>query len=120
SVLTEMTRNFAGENSAAYKAMFALQKIFAAAMIIANTEIAAAKAPAELTVLGGLAAATVIRATGYASAGMVAGMGLAGMAHDGIDSVPMDGTWNLKKGERVSTSETSAKLDKTLDNVQRS
>ena len=119
NVLGDLTKNFAGENSAAYKAMFAIQKIFAAAMIIANTEIAAAKAPAELTVLGGLAAAQVIRATGYASAGMVAGMGLAGMAHDGINSVPQDGTWLLKKGERVSTAETSAKLDRTLEDVSK-
>lgn len=119
AIMGQMTENFAGKNSAAYKAIFAMQQIFAAAMIIANTEIAASKAPAELTVLGGLAAATVIRATGYASAGMVAGMGLAGMAHDGMESIPQDGTWLLKKGERVSTAETSAKLDKTLDDVSK-
>ena len=34
-------------------------------------------------------------------------------------SVPEDGTWNLKKGERVTTAETSAKLDATLDQVSR-
>jgi hypothetical protein len=39
------------------------------------------------------------------------------MAHDGIDSVPETGTWLLQKGERVTTAETSAKLDKTLDSV---
>lgn len=39
--------------------------------------------------------------------------------HDGIDYVPADGTWNLKKGERVTTAETSAKLDRTLDQVSR-
>ena len=119
SVLGDMTENFASKNSAAYKALFAIQKIFAAAMIIANTEIAAAKAPAEMTVLGGIPMAAMIRATGYASATMVAGMGLAGMAHDGIDSIPQDGTWLLKKGERVSTAETSAKLDKTLESVSK-
>lgn len=114
----EIAKNFAGESSMAYKAMFALQKIFAAAMIIANTEIAASKAGAELGIFG-LPLAAVIRATGYANAGMVAGMGLAGMAHDGIDSVPETGSWLLKKGERVTTSETSAKLDRTLENVSR-
>lgn len=87
-------------------------------MIIANTEIAASKAGAELGIFG-LPLAAVIRATGYANAGMVAGMGLAGMAHDGIDSVPETGSWLLKKGERVTTSETSAKLDRTLENVSR-
>ena len=39
------------------------------------------------------------------------------MAHDGIDSIPEDGTWFLQKGERVTTAETSAKLDRTLDQV---
>jgi hypothetical protein len=33
-------------------------------------------------------------------------------------SVPTSGTWNLEKGERVTTAETSAKLDATLDRVQ--
>ncbi|MNF97474.1 hypothetical protein D3C84_803030 [compost metagenome] len=33
-------------------------------------------------------------------------------------SIPEDGTWNLKKGERVTTAETSAKLDDTLDRVR--
>jgi lambda family phage tail tape measure protein len=43
---------------------------------------------------------------------------LLGMAHDGIDSVPQTGTWLLQKGERVTTAETSAKLDKTLEQVR--
>ena len=47
------------------------------------------------------------------------GSALDGQAHDGIDYVPADGTWNLKKGERVTTAETSAKLDRTLERVQR-
>ena len=42
---------------------------------------------------------------------------LEAQAHDGIDSIPADGTWNLRKGERVVTPETSAKLDRTLDDV---
>ncbi|TLX69840.1 phage tail tape measure protein [Pseudomonas nicosulfuronedens] len=42
----------------------------------------------------------------------------AGMAHDGIDAVPETGTWLLQKGERVTTAETSAKLDRTLERVQ--
>ena len=42
---------------------------------------------------------------------------LVGMAHNGIDSVPQTGTWLLEKGERVTTAQTSAKLDQTLDQM---
>ncbi len=48
----------------------------------------------------------------------VSGAALAGMAHDGIDSVPKTGTWLLEKGERVTTADTSAKLDATLARVE--
>ena len=41
----------------------------------------------------------------------------SGMAHDGIMSVPKTGTWLLEKGERVTTAETSAKMDRTLDAI---
>lgn len=50
--------------------------------------------------------------------GAVASLSLAGMAHEGIDSIPATGTWLLEKGERVTTAETSAKLDKTLSDIQ--
>jgi len=43
---------------------------------------------------------------------------IKGMAHDGIDKIPQTGTWLLEKGERVTTAKTSAKLDKTLDNIK--
>jgi hypothetical protein len=51
-------------------------------------------------------------------AAAVQGLAMAGMAHDGIDSVPQTGTWLLEKGERVTTAETSAKLDATLAKIQ--
>ena len=41
-----------------------------------------------------------------------------GMAHDGIDSIPKTGTWILEKGERVTTAETSARLDRTLSRIE--
>lgn len=88
--------------------------------IIASTHSAAMGAYDALSwiylvgpVLGAAAAGTV-----YA-AGATAAAGVAGLAHDGIDSIPEDGTWLLEKGERVTTAETSAKLDRTLENIQR-
>ncbi|MBS3670202.1 hypothetical protein [Vreelandella boliviensis] len=51
-------------------------------------------------------------------AASVSAAALAGMAHDGIDSIPETGTWLLEKGERVTTADTSAKLDATLARVE--
>lgn len=66
-----------------------------------------AVAPAQATAA---AAAAGVLMLGVSSA-------LSGQAHDGIDSVPETGTWLLQKGERVTTAQTSAKLDATLDRV---
>jgi hypothetical protein len=44
----------------------------------------------------------------------VAGSGLAGMAHSGMTSIPEDGTWLLKKNERVVDSETNKDLKNFL------
>lgn len=67
-----------------------------------------------------IAPGAAIAATAAAGVMMTAvGSALDGQAHDGIDYVPADGTWNLKKGERVTTAETSAKLDRTLDRVSK-
>ena len=61
------------------------------------------------------AAATAVTAP---MAAAVSAIALSGMAHDGIDSVPNDGTWLLQKGERVTTAETSAKLDGVLEDIR--
>jgi len=65
---------------------------------------------------GAAVAATAITAPMAAAVGTLA---LSGMAHEGMDSIPKTGTWLLEKGERVTTAETSAKLDSTLDKVGR-
>lgn len=112
--LAGMARTFAGENSGIYKTMFAVQKAAAIAqsMVAIQTGIALAAAnpfPANLAAMASVAAAT---------ASIVGNIGAIGMAHDGIDSIPETGTWILEKGERVTTAETSAKLDKTLSDIQ--
>lgn len=111
----DMVGKIAGEQSGAYKVLFLAQKAFAVASIIMNAQIAAAKAPAEMTVLGGIPVGAALLAAGYANAGMVAGMALAGMAHDGIDSIPKDGTWLLQKGERVVDGRTNRDLKDFLN-----
>ncbi len=80
---SDMVGKIAGEQSGAYKALFIAQKAFAVASIIMNAQIAAAKAPAELTVLGGIPVGAALLAAGYANAAMVGGMALAGFSSGG-------------------------------------
>jgi len=67
-----------------------------------------------------MAAAIAATAPLAATVATAATSGLVGMAHEGLDVVPKTGTWLLEKGERVTTAETSAKLDRTLEEVNRS
>jgi len=67
------------ERTALGKALFLATKALAVAEILINTEVAAAKAGAQLGIFG-VPMATLIRAQGYASAGMVAGMAVADVA----------------------------------------
>ncbi|HEY0289883.1 MAG TPA: phage tail tape measure protein [Pseudomonas sp.] len=99
----------------------------AALGLIANAQAASFAAQvnayastAAIPVFGPALAPAAALTAAVATAPMVAGVAsaaLSGMAHDGIDSVPETGTWLLQKGERVTTAETSAKLDRTLDRV---
>ncbi|ATW62311.1 tail length tape measure protein [Pseudomonas phage Psp6] len=100
----------------------------AATQLIANAQatsfqasLAAFASTAAIPIVGPLLAPGAAAAAAAATAPMVAGVAsasLAGMAHDGIDSVPQDGTWLLQKGERVTTGQTSAKLDSTLNDIR--
>src|SRR5690625_1444728 len=112
-----LAEQFAGEQSGIARAMFAVSKAFAIADAIVKIQqgIASAAAlqfPANIPAMASVAAAT----TGIVST--IQSTQMQGMAHDGIDSVPKTGTWLLEKGERVVTSETSAKLDRKLDMIQ--
>ncbi|WP_278929748.1 phage tail tape measure protein [Pseudomonas qingdaonensis] len=74
---------------------------------------------AAIPIVGPLAApAAAASALGTAGSFMSTISSVAGMAHDGIDAIPETGTWLLQKGERVTTAQTSAKLDRTLDDVR--
>ncbi|WP_447576833.1 hypothetical protein [Vibrio parahaemolyticus] len=53
--------------------------------------------------IAGVGQATAIRALAAASAGLIMGRAIAGMAHDGISEIPGRGQWLLNKGERVYT-----------------
>lgn len=70
------------EATALQKAAFIAQKALSVASIIMYTEVAAIRAGAELGPFG-LPLAAMIRATGYASAGMVAAMAIGDLATGG-------------------------------------
>ncbi|WP_249975711.1 hypothetical protein [Vreelandella olivaria] len=115
--MADITKQFAGEQSGIYQAMFAAEKAFAIAssIIAIQKGIASAAAipfPANIPAMASVAAATA----GIVST--IQGTGLTGMAHDGMDYVPETGTWLLEKGEKVTTASTSAKLDATLARVE--
>lgn len=100
----------------------------ASTALIANAQatafqasLAAFASTAAIPIVGPLLAPAAAASAAAFAAPLVAGVAtasLAGMAHDGIDAVPQTGTWLLQKGERVTTAQTSAKLDKTLDSMK--
>ncbi|MDT4843333.1 hypothetical protein FQZ97_772630 [compost metagenome] len=112
--LAEMARTYAGESSGIYRALFAVEKGIAIARAAIAIQEGIALAAANPFPLNLAAMASVAAATGS----LVGNIAAIGQAHDGIMSVPKSGTWNLEKGERVTTAETSAKLDATLERVQ--
>jgi len=67
------------------------------------------------------AAAATAATTPFATAAVAsAASSISGMAHDGISSVPSEGTWLLNKGERVYTNDSAKQLDQMYQNSQQS
>ncbi len=64
-----------------------------------------------------MGAAVAITAPMAASVAALAAAGVAGQAHNGISSVPGEGTWLLDKGERVYTNESANKLDQMYGQI---
>lgn len=113
----DMLTQMGQEGSTAYKVLFLASKAASIAQAIVSTEVAAAKA-LELGPIMGIPAASLIRGLGYASVGMIAATSLTGMAHDGIDNIPREGTWLLDQGERVVDRRTNGDLKNYLANAQ--
>ncbi|WP_375294014.1 phage tail length tape measure family protein [Klebsiella oxytoca] len=86
-----------------------------------QAQLAAYASTAAIPIVGpAMAPAALTAAIGVTEplVAAISGLALSGMAHDGIDKIPETGTWLLKKGERVTTAGTSAKLDSTLEQVR--
>ena len=115
--LAEILKNSQGEQSSAYRAMFAVSKAFAVADATMNAYNAISKAWASAPFPANLAAVAMTAPAVFGVVSAIQGSSLKGMAHDGIDAVPETGTWLLEKGERVTTANTSARLDSTLARI---
>lgn len=112
-------RSLFGEQSRAYRLIFALEKGMAIARIILANKTALAQAWASAPFPANLGAvAKVALESGALVSAVNAIKPVIGQAHDGIMSVPKSGTWNLEKGERVLPKHTAQNLDRTLNNLQ--
>ena len=111
--IADMFRETAGESSAAYKTMFLASRSAAIAQATISTLVAANKAR-EIGEPYGETAASIVMGLGMANVGLIAAQTISGMAHDGIDSIPREGTWLLDKGERVVDARTNADLKNYL------
>jgi len=107
SGLAGLTKSFFGEQSAAHRLMFGIEKGFAIAQSALAIQQAVAKAmsvgfPANLPLIGAAVAqgANIMSNISSITAPV-------GQAHDGIMSVPKSGTWNLEKGEQVLPEKTA-------------
>lgn len=114
------------ENSKTYAVLFAAQKAFAVAQAMLNIPAAYSKAydavvgtpyigPYIAPAIGAAAAALQV-----AQAASIRSVNITGMAHDGIDNIPKEGTWLLDGGERVLNPQQNKDLTNYLSQAQNS
>ncbi|HFD2187663.1 TPA: transglycosylase SLT domain-containing protein [Acinetobacter baumannii] len=120
--MADLMGGLMGEQSAAYKTMFAMSKAFAVAQAIMNApqtysnvytsaSLIPMIGPYIAPVLAGAAVAVQV-----AQAAQIKSVNLTGMAHDGISTVPKEGTWLLDGGERVLNPNQNKDLTNYLNN----
>lgn len=121
SITTDAIQQSGHENNTIMKMMLAAQKALAIPSILVAGQQAENSAAAFAAMTGGLIGAetarNLVRAQTYLSVGIVAGQAIAGMAHDGIDAIPREGTWLLNTGERVLTNRSAKQTDEMYDAV---
>lgn len=113
--LAGMAKSFAGEQSGIYRALFAVEKGFAIAQSAMAIQQSVAKAmavgfPQNIPIIGQAVMQGAEIVSNIKSISMP-----VGQAHDGIASVPREGTWVLDKNERVVKADDNKKLSRFLD-----
>lgn len=115
--LTQSAKDSAGEQSSVYRTMFAMQQAFSIASSMAAAYTAYTQAfadPSAMTLPQKVAGGATVMAALMPAITTLSSLSINGMAHDGIDNVPKEGTWLLDKGERVVDSRTNADLKNYL------
>lgn len=112
--MTGIVKDSAGESSAAYKAMYLVNQGIAMGQATINAFMAYSQVLAQAPYPLNMTLAPVALGMGMANVGMIAAQTISGMAHDGIDNIPKEGTWLLDKGERVVDSRTNSDLKNYL------
>lgn len=108
--LSSIMKSTAGEQSKAYKVMFAIEKGFAIAKSVMAIQTAMASASMSLPFPGNLGAMAIVAAQTASIVSNIMSVKMAGQAHAGIDYVPKEGTWLLDKGERVLSPKQNSDL----------
>lgn len=115
SGLAGMTSAFFGEQSAAHRVMFGIEKGFAIAQSVMAIQQSIAKAmalgfPANIPVIA--------QAVGQGAeiVNNIKSVSLGGIAHGGLDYVPKESTYLLDKGERVLSPNQNSDLTKFMSN----
>lgn len=113
--LAGLTSAFFGEQSAAHRVMFGIEKGFA----IAQSAMAIQQSIAKAMALGFPANIPVIaQAVGQGAeiVNNIKSVSLGGIAHGGLDYVPKESTYLLDKGERVLSPNQNSDLTKFMSN----
>lgn len=121
SGIAGLTKSFAGEQSAAYRISFAIEKGFAIAQSVMAIQQAVAKAmavgfPANIPLI---AQSVAQGAQVISSIKSVQAPAVSGIAHGGLDYVPKESTYLLDKGERVLSPRQNKDLANFMSNGQK-
>lgn len=117
--LTQSVKNNAGEQSTAYRIAFAGQQSFsiASSLVAAWTAYTQAFAdPSAMTLPQKFAGGTAVMGALMPAIATISSIGIDGMAHNGIDNIPKEGTWLLDGGERVLNPQQNKDLTNYLAN----
>ncbi|WP_151675953.1 transglycosylase SLT domain-containing protein [Acinetobacter soli] len=116
--MTDLVKDSAGESSTAYKLMYFGQQQIAAAQATINAFLAYSNVLANAPYPLNMTLAPIALGLGMANVGMIEAQAIAGMAHNGIDNIPKEGTWLLDGGERVLNPKQNQDLTRFLNDRQ--